>query len=106
MEYDFFVALIIGAAILLLVFYKIIERSLDNKTNEQNKRKEIATHAHSLVMDVGNILENSEGLEQYNKLKPKLELVKRYYHNNDKRNIVPIDRGQSAENEPIQLKVV
>lgn len=106
MEHDVFVALLIGAAMFLLIFYKIIERFLDNKANEHNKRKEIATHAHSLVMDIGCILEDTHGVEQYNKLKPKLELVKRYYHNNDKRSIVPIDREKPTENEPVRLKVV
>jgi len=57
-------------------------------------------------MDMGNILENTQGVEQYQKLKPKLEQVKRYYRNNDRRNIVPIDREQPTENEPVQLKVV
>lgn len=57
-------------------------------------------------MDIGCILEDTHGVEQYNKLKPKLELVKRYYHNNDKRSIVPIDREKPTENEPVRLKVV
>lgn len=106
MGYDVFVAILIAAAIFLLVFYKKIERLLDDKVDEQRKRKEIATHAHSLVMDIGNILENSQGADQYTRLKPKLEQVKRYYRNNDNRNVVPIDREQQAEKEPVQLRVV
>ncbi len=106
MGYDVFAAILIIVAIFLLVFYKKLEKLLDDKVDEQRKRKEIATHAHSLVMDIGNILENTKGTEQYHKLKPKYEQVKRYYRNNDKRNIVAIDRVQSSEKEPVQLKVV
>ncbi|PCH95370.1 MAG: hypothetical protein COB83_09010 [Gammaproteobacteria bacterium] len=106
MGYDIFAALLIISATFLLVFYKKFEKLLDDKVDKHRQRKEIATHAHSLVMDIGNILENSQGADQYNKLKPKLEQVKRYYRNNDKRNIVPIDRDQRSENEPVQLKAV
>lgn len=106
MGYDIFAALLIISATFLLVFYKKLERLLDDKVDKQRKRKEIATHAHSLVMDIGNILENTQGADQYNKLKPKYEQIKRYYRNNDKRNIVPIEIEQRSENEPIQLKVV
>lgn len=106
MGYDVFAALLIAASIFLLVFYKKLEQLLDDKVDEQRKRKEIATHAHSLVMDIGNILENSQGVDQYNMLKPKYEQIKRYYRNNDNRNVIPIDMVQSEQNEPVQLKVV
>ncbi|MDO6426195.1 hypothetical protein Q4489_04185 [Thalassotalea sp. 1_MG-2023] len=106
MGYDAFVALLIVAAIFLLVFYKKLEKLLDNKVDEQRKRKEITEHAHSLVMDIGNILENHEGIDQYQNLKPKLEQLKRYYRNNDNLNVVPIDREQQTEKEPVQLRVV
>ena len=106
MGYDVFSSILIISAIFLLVFYRKLEKILDDKVDEQRKRKEIASHAHSLVMDIGNILESSRGIDQIEKLKPKLQQVKKYYRNNDNRNIVRIDSSERTENAPVQLKVV
>lgn len=101
-----FVYYVLVIAIILLASLRSIERFLYKKAEEQRKTKEIGTHAHSLVMDIGNILENSRGIDQIEKLKPKLEQVKKYHRNNDNRNVVSIENSQPEENKRVQLKVV
>lgn len=97
-----FIYYIFFLALFLLIFFKKIEAFL----NSQKEYSACKKREHSLVMQIGDILENSKGTEQYTRLKPKLEQVKRYYKNNDNRNVVPIGREQQVEKEPVQLRVV
>ena len=102
MGYGISAALLVVVAFGLLSFYKNIELFLSNKIDN---KKQQANHAHNLVMDIGQVLENERGIDQVTELKPKLEQAKKYYRNNSNNNVVPLS-PEPNKNQPVKLKVV
>jgi len=102
---DFVYYLIIFSVALLASYKKlenlISEYDLTKKSDDLGYK-----HSHNIVMDLGNVLMNKEGVEQYNALKPKLEQTKRYYLNSSNMNVGRIIRTEEIQLEPVKLKVV
>jgi energy-converting hydrogenase A subunit M len=80
----------------LIGLYDAIKKSTDNRYE----------HSHNLVIDLGDVLMNKEGIEQYEALKPKFEQVKRYCLNESNQNITRIAHTGESQFEPVKLKVV
>jgi hypothetical protein len=91
----------LGLAIALLVSHKICDSILYGKKETNNSKN---THAHNLVVDIGNTLINEKGVNQYQKLKPKLEQAKRYYLSN--KNTQQGIESTETKLESVKLKVV
>lgn len=97
-----FVYYFLAFAIVLIIFHKFIEDNVFG--NENNNEESGNTHAHRLIVDIGDTLINKEGIEQYKELKPKLEQVKRYYLNNENRQ--QVTKVELESNKPVELKIV
>jgi energy-converting hydrogenase A subunit M len=99
-----FVYYMLAIAVLLLTNIKRIESvSLQYKTLKEGTP---VNHSHNLVIDLGDVLMNKEGIEQYEALKPKFEQVKRYCLNESNQNITRIAHTGESQFEPVKLKVV
>ncbi len=101
---DFVYFILIIAALLLTNLKKLEQVSKDYELIKRTTTVNY-NHAHNLVVDIGDTLINTEGVQQYHDLKPKLDQAKRYYLNNQNQKIQNVARFKS-ENEPVQLKVV
>jgi energy-converting hydrogenase A subunit M len=80
----------------LIGLYDAIKKSTDNRYE----------HSHNLVIDLGDVLMNKEGIEQYEALKPKLEQVKRYCLNANNQQVKRIVLADESQFEPVKLKIV
>ncbi|NQZ24462.1 MAG: hypothetical protein HRT53_20750 [Colwellia sp.] len=101
-----FVYYLIIFSVALLASYKKLENLIGQYDSIKRSDDLSYKHSHNLVMDLGNVLMNKEGIEQYNELKPKLEQAKRYYLNASNQNVERIVRNNESQLEPVKLKVV
>jgi energy-converting hydrogenase A subunit M len=99
-----FVYYMLAIAVLLLTNIKRIESvSLQYKTLKEGTP---VNHSHNLIIDLGDVLMNKEGIEQYEALKPKFEQVKRYCLNVNNQQVNRIINVDESQFEPVKLKIV
>ena len=100
---DFAIFLLIVAVLLLTNINRLelisSQYELIKKTTSVNY-----SHAHNLVIDLGDTLINTEGLQQYKELKPRLEQAKRYYLNNENKRYLA--KADLESRKPVKLKIV
>jgi hypothetical protein len=93
-------------AVLLLANIRRIERIFLKHDNTNKNTSVNYNHAHNLVIDIGNTLLNTEGVQQYKELKPKLEQVKIYYVNANNQSINTERKATENKLSQVKLKVV
>jgi hypothetical protein len=103
MDFSYYIFIM---AILLLLNYKKIESVIEQYHTVKSTTKYNHEHPHNLVIDLGYVLMNKEGVEQYEALKPKLEQVRRYCLNANNQEVNRIVYIEESQFEPVKLKIV
>jgi energy-converting hydrogenase A subunit M len=101
-----FVYYLLIFSVFLFVGYKKLENLICQYDAIKKSTGNRYEHSHNLIIDLGDVLMNKEGVEQYEALKPKIEQVKRYCLNESNQNITRIAHTGESQFEPVKLKVV
>ncbi|WDE12645.1 hypothetical protein [Thalassomonas haliotis] len=83
MDFIYFLMLI---AIVLLLMHRRLENLIFNAEPVRLGNKKL-TEAEKIVLAIGDSLSNSNGIDQYQQLKPQLEKAKAYYQKVQKESI-------------------
>jgi energy-converting hydrogenase A subunit M len=101
-----FVYYLLIFSVFLFIGYKKLENLIGQYDLIKKSTEHCYEHSHNLVIDLGDVLMNKEGIEQYEALKPKFEQVKRYCLNENNQNITRIAHTGENQFEPVKLKIV
>ncbi|WDD99865.1 hypothetical protein [Thalassomonas actiniarum] len=92
-----FIYLLMFIAIALLLMHRRLENLIFNAGPVRDGNKKL-TEAEKIVLAIGDSLSNSNGIDQYQQLKPQLEKAKTYYQKVQKESIR--ERFQYGKSEP------
>ncbi|WDE06200.1 hypothetical protein SG34_004520 [Thalassomonas viridans] len=81
-----FIYFLMFIAIVLLLSHKRLENMIFNSSPVRDSNKNL-TEAEKIILAIGDSLSNSNGIDQYQQLKPQLEKAKAYYQKAQKESI-------------------
>jgi len=81
-----FIYFLLFIAIVLLLTHRRLENLVFNSGSVRDGNKKL-TEAEKIVLAIGDSLSNSNGIDQYQQLKPQLEKAKAYYQKVQKESI-------------------